>query len=147
MVTTALDPQVAVDPGVRWLRIIVAGVVLEFALVAVLVPIGVVFGEPFIPGSSTTGDYSVFFTAVPTACLVLGYVAGWLVVRKVAGRFAMHGFLTGIVATVFYLIMTAGSQGGLAPAIAGYGAMPFWGTQLLRIIGCTAGAAFRGRRR
>jgi len=31
-------------------------------------------------------------------------------------------------------------MGGLAPAITGYGATLFWGTQLLRIVGTTAGA-------
>jgi len=144
--TTTDDPPVAAASGFRWLRIIVAGVLLEFALVAVLVPIGIAFGEPFIEGSSTTGDYTVFFTAVPVACLVFGYVAGWLVVRRVSARFAMHGFLVGTVATVFYLIMTAAASGGLAPALAGYGPILFWGTQLLRILGSTAGAGFHAPR-
>ena len=144
--TTTVDPPIAVASGFRWLRIIVAGVLLEFALVAVLVPIGIMFGEPFIEGSSTTGDYTVFFTAVPLACLVFGYLAGWLVVRKVSARFAMHGFLVGIVATVFYLVMTAFAQGGLETAVAGYGPILFWVTQIVRIIGCTAGAAVHAPR-
>ena len=122
-----------------------AGVLLEFALVAILVPIGVTFGEPFIAGSSTTGDYTVFFTAVPVACLVLGYVAGMWTVRKVSVRFAMHGLLVGVVATLFYLAMSAFSQDGLSGAIAGYGPLLFWGTQLLRIVACTTGAALHGR--
>jgi len=130
--------------GIRWRRIVVGAVLLEFALVAVLVPIGITFGEPFIPGSSATGDYRVFFTAVPLACLVFGYVAGLLVVHKVSTRHALHGLLLGVAATALYLAMTAGTQGGLAPAITGYGAMLFWVTQILRIVGTTAGAVLHG---
>ena len=145
MTTTIEQPIRAA--GIRWGRIVVGAVLLEFVLVAVLVPIGLTFGEPFIPNSSTTGDYTVFFTAVPVACLVLGYVAGMLLVRNVLTRHALHGLLLGIAATAFYLAMTAGSQGGLAPAIAGYGATLFWLTQILRIVGTTAGASLHGRPR
>jgi hypothetical protein len=142
--TTTVE-QITRTAAIRWLRIVVGAVLLEFALVAVLVPIGITFGEPFITGSTTTGNHTVFFTAVPVACLVFGYIAGRLVVRNVSTRGALHGLLLGVAATAFYLVMTAGAQGGLAPAIAGYGATLFWVTQLLRIVGTTAGAVLHGQ--
>jgi len=63
--------------GIRWIRVVVAGILLEFALVAVLVPIGGIFGAPPGLGRNQTGSYAVFLTAVPVGCLVLGYLAGW----------------------------------------------------------------------
>ncbi|HEX7797745.1 MAG TPA: hypothetical protein VF456_25460 [Vicinamibacterales bacterium] len=128
--------------GIRWIRVIVAGILLEFALVAVLLPIGAIFGAPPGLGANQTGSYTVFLTAVPVACFILGCVAGWIVVRSVSAHYVAHGFLVGTVATTFYLVMTSlNPQGGLPAAIAGYGAIHFWATQILRIAGCTLGAA------
>ena len=125
-------------PGIRWMRVVVAGILLEFALVAVLVPIGAVFGAPPGLGRNQTGHYAVFLIAVPVACFVLGYVAGRIVVRRLSGYFVAHGLLVGIVATTFYLVITSlNPQGGLPAAIAGYGTIHFWATQILRIAGCT----------
>ena len=126
--------------GIRWRRVIVAGILLEFALVAVLVPIGAIFGAPSGLGRNQTGDYAVFLTAVPVLCLVFGCLAGWIAVRRVSTHFVAHGLLVGIVATTFYLVMTSlNPQGGLPAAIAGYGPIHFWATQILRIAGCALG--------
>jgi hypothetical protein len=126
--------------AIRWIRVTVAGILLEFALVAVLVPTGAIFGAPPGLGRNQTGSYAVFLTAVPVACFVLGYLAGWIVVRRVSAHFVAHGLLVGIVATMFYLVMTSlNPQGGLPAAIAGYGTIHFWSTQIVRIAGCTLG--------
>jgi len=126
--------------SIRWTRAIVAGILLELALVAVLVPIGAIFGAPPGLGRNQTGKYGVFFTAVPLACFVLGYCAGWIVARQVPTRFVAHGFLVGVAATTFYLLMTSlNPQGGLPAAIAGYGTIHFWGTQIARVAGSTLG--------
>ena len=122
----------------------VTAVLLEVVLVAVLVPIGVIFGGPFMPGSNATADYTVFFTAVPLACLVFGYVAGMLVVRKVSRQYAAHGLWVGVFATALYFLMCLFQEGGLPAVIAGYGVGLFWVTQVLRIAGCIAGAIARG---
>jgi len=148
MVSTTVEqaPSQLSSGGIRWIRVIVAGILLEFALVAVLVPIGAIFGAPSGLGRNQTGSYAVFLTAVPVACFVLGYLAGWLVVRRVSAHFAAHGLLVGIVATTFYLVMTSlNPQGGLPAAIAGYGTIHFWGTQILRIAGCTLGGIQHGK--
>jgi hypothetical protein len=149
-VSTAVErPPSGLAPSrIRWLRVVVAGILLEFALVAVLVPVGAIFGAPPGLGSNQTGSYAVFLTAVPVACFVLGYLAGWIVVRKVSAQFVAHGLLVGIVATTFYLVMTSlVPQGGLQAAIAGYGTIHFWGTQILRIAGCTLGGVLQRKDR
>jgi hypothetical protein len=134
--------------GIRWIRATVAGILLEFALVAVLVPVGAIFGAPPGLGRNQTGSYAVFLTAVPVACFVFGYLAGWIVVRRVSAHFVAHGLLVGIVATTFYLVMTSlNPQAGLPAAIAGYGTIHFWGTQILRIAGSTLGGALHGKAR
>jgi hypothetical protein len=126
--------------SIRWTRAIVAGILLELALVAVLVPIGAIFGAPPGLGRNQTGNYGVFFTAVPLACFVLGYSAGWIGARQVRTRFVAHGLLVGVTATTFYLLMTSlNPQGGLPAAIDGYGTIHFWGTQIARIAGATLG--------
>ena len=149
MSTAVERPPSGLAPSrIRWLRVVVAGILLEFALVAVLVPVGAIFGAPPGLGSNQTGSYAVFLTAVPVACFVLGYLAGWIVVRKVSAQFVAHGLLVGIVATTFYLVMTSlVPQGGLQAAIAGYGTIHFWGTQILRIAGCTLGGVLQRKDR
>ena len=131
--------------GIRWLRVVAGGILLEFALVAVLVPVGEIFGAPPGLGRNQTGAYTVFFTAVPLACIVLGYLAGWIVVRKVPTRFAAHGLLVGIVATTFYLAVSSLNPQGLSAVILAYGPIHFWSTQILRIAGCTVGGAWHGK--
>lgn len=124
------------------------GILLELALVAVLVPVGAVFGAPPGLGTNETPNAAVFLTAVPVACFVLGYLAGRIVVRKVPAHFAAHGLLVGIVATAFYLLMSSLNQrGGLSAAIAAYGTIHFWGAQLSRIAGCALGGAQHGKGR
>ena len=143
--TVEQRPAHASVDGIRWLRVIVGGILLEFALVAVLVPIGAIFGTPPGLGTNQTGHYAVFLTAVSMGCFVLGWMAGWLVVRSVSAHRSVHGLLVGVVATTFYLVMTSlVQQDGLSAAIAGYGAVHFWATQVLRIAGCTLGGCSAG---
>ena len=134
-----------VDRRIHWRRITIAAVLLEVVLVVVLVPIGIVFGEPFIPGSSDTGDYTIFFTAVPVGCFVVGYITGMIVVRPLRSRFILHGALTGILATAIYLALSALQPGSsLGEVAAGYGLGLFFATQVLRVAGCMLGAFVHG---
>ena len=83
----------------------------------------------------------MFLTAVPVACFVLGWLAGRIVVRRVSAHLVAHGLLVGVVGTTFYLVMSSLNPQGLASVIAAYGPLHFWGTQILRIAGCTVGGA------
>jgi len=147
-VTVEQRPPKFSSGGIRWPRVLVGGILLEFALVAVLVPIGEIFGAPPGLARNVTQSAGVFLTAVPVACGVLGYFAGRIVVRKVSDRFVAHGLLVGVVATGFYLLMSSLAQpGGLPDVIASYGTIHFWGTQALRVAGCTLGGTLHGHAR
>ena len=117
---------------------------LEVLLVALLTPIGLMFGSPFLEGST---DTTVFLVAVPAGCFVFAaIVSGWLF-RHATYHPVLQGGLLGIVATMLYLVLCLGAPGGLPGAIAGYGTPLFWGTQALRILGGAVGPAFRQARR
>lgn len=141
--TVEQRPSTFSSGGIRWLRVVAAGILLEFVLVAVLVPIGAIFGAPPGLGRNETQNAAVFLTAVPVACFVFGYVAGRIVVRRVSARFVAHGLLVGVVATAFYLVMSSLNPQGLSAVIAAYGPIHFWGTQISRIAGCTLGGVQR----
>jgi hypothetical protein len=127
--------------------VVIAGTLLEFALAAVLLPIGGVLRVAAGLGGNDTGNYTLFLTAVPVGCFVLGYLAAWLVVRRVSTRPLAHGLLVGIVATTFYLVGTSFNPRGLSGVIATYGTIHFWGTQIARIAGCSLGGMFSSSRR
>ena len=137
--TVEQSPSPLSSRGIRWMRVVAGGILLEVALVAVLVPIGAIFGAPPGLGANETQNAAVFLTAVPVACFVLGYLAARIVVRKVSAHRVAHGLLVGVVATTFYLGMSSFNPQSLAAVIAAYGTIHFWGTQILRIAGCTLG--------
>lgn len=143
--TVEQPPSPLASSGIRWMRVVAGGILLEFALVAVLVPIGAFFGAPPGLGTNETQNAAVFLTAVPVACFVLGYCAARIVVRKVSAHRVAHGLFVGLVATTFYLVMSSLNPQGLAAVIAAYGTIHFWGSQILRIAGCTLGG-FRERK-
>ena len=135
--TVEQPPSTLSSGGIRWLRVVVGAIVLELTLVAVLVPIGAIFGAPPGLGRNETQHAAVFLTAVPVACFVLGYIAGRIVTRRVSAHVVAHGLLVGVVATTFYLTMSSLNPRGLSAVIAAYGTIHFWGTQILRIAGST----------
>ena len=128
---------------IHWGRILAGGLLLELLLFVVLIPIGLVFGMPGVPGAT---DFTVFFVAVPVGCFVGGYaVAAWIL-RRVTSRRVLHGALLGVAATLLYLGLCAVQPGGIPAVIAGYGPPLFWASQALRIAGCALGASYGGGR-
>jgi hypothetical protein len=104
-----------------------------------------VVANPFV-ASEGGEDFTIFFVSVAVACLVAGAVAGIWVARPLATGFALHGTLTGIVATAIYLGICSIPPNTIATVFAAYG--PFWflAANGLRIAGAAAGAASRTRR-
>lgn len=146
MTATLTDDVNAPAPGgLRYGRIVIGAILLEVVLFAVLVPFGMVVGAQAVGGPGGGSRDTAFFAAVAIGCLAFGYLAGRLVVRGVASRRVVHGFLTGLVATAIYLAVCTFSAAGLAAAIAAYGPLLFWSNNLLRIVGTTAGAAHARR--
>ena len=81
-----------------------------------------------------------WFVAVAIGCAVFGYIAGRLVARGLTSRAVLHGLLVGVLATIIYLVLCMVGPGGLAAAVAFYGAPLYVSVNALRIAGCTAGA-------
>lgn len=138
-VTEAASPR----QRLRWPRIIVAAFLLELALFAVLVPIGLVFG---MPGAGNGTDFTVFFIAVPVGCLAFGYLFGLWLGKGVASRHALHGLLLGAAALLIYLAVCSIPPNTIATVVAGYGAIRFWSFNGLRLAGCVAGTIAARRR-
>ena len=112
---------------IRWGRIIGLAFALEAALFAALLPI-----QPLM-------SKTAWVACVAIACAVFGWVAGWLCARGLASRAVLHGALTGVLATVLYLLLNV-VAGGVGAAAAFYGWPVFVLLNALRIAGCTAGA-------
>ena len=114
---------------------------------ALLVPIGEIFGSPFaINPAKRTPNALIFFFSVPIACFVAGYWVLTRLARKLPSHAPLHGVLVGIVATGFYFGLAASQPKGLGAVVAAYGVPLFTLTQALRIAGCLAGAALQKRR-
>src|SRR5206468_5680828 len=106
--------------GIHWGRVVLGAFLLELALFAVLIPIGLAFGLPPTPPDVQPVDATVFFMSVPVACLVLGYLFGMWLARTVAANVVGHGALLGIVATMIYLGICAIPPSTIGAVVAMY---------------------------
>jgi hypothetical protein len=130
---------------IRWGRIVLAAFLLEVAITAVALPVGAVFGNPMNSADGPPVDGTVFRVVVALACFALGAVFGaWAVARATSG-FALQGLLVGLVAMGMYFGLCSLAPGGVAGVIAGYGLWVFVMFNVLRTLGCVAGAMYRGR--
>ena len=128
---------------IRWGRIVIGAVLLELLLMVAAVPLLGFVANPFAPGAgNASGNYTVFFAAVAVACFVVGTLMGWWVARPLFSQFALHGALTGIIATAIYLAICSIPPTTIPAVFAAYG--PFWFLLAngLRIVGASLGAAY-----
>jgi len=92
--------------GLRWGRILAAGVMAELAVFAVVFPVQHFFGQ------------QAFLASILVASFVMPYAAALWVCRRAASQFALHGALVGLVAALFYLIVAWGQTEPLLYKIA-----------------------------
>jgi hypothetical protein len=131
---------------IRWGRIVLAAVLLEIAIIAVAVPVGLIFGNPLSTGANAPpANPTIYYVVVALACLVLGAVFGAWAVRGASSGFAWQGLLVGIIAMALYFGLCSLAPGGLPAVIAGYGPARFVMFNTLRTIGCVGGAVLKGR--
>jgi hypothetical protein len=130
---------------IRWGRIVVGAFLLELVLIVAAVPLLGFVANPLAPGAQGDGNFTIFFVSVAVACFVVGALLGWWVARPLTSRLALHGVLTGVVATAIYLGICSIPPTTIAAVFAAYG--PFWFVLAngLRIIGATLGATYQGR--
>jgi hypothetical protein len=120
---------------IHWIRVLVAAVLLEAALVVITLGISL-----FVP-------VSAILPFVPPVVFVVSFPFGMWVARKPIGGFVLHGTLVGVVATLIYFAIVIAQLGSLRPAIEAYGPVSFFLANALKILGCVAGAYAAGRGR
>ena len=118
---------------IRWGRVIGFAFALEVVLFATLLPLQAVL------------SLRVWFVAVAIGCAVFAYAAGRLAARGLTSGSVVHGILVGVIATGIYVVINLFAPGGLAAAVAFYGAALFVLLNVLRIAGCAAGAFHQAR--
>jgi len=143
---TAGRPLASAAPGLRWGRIVGGAIAIEVLLIVVAIPLFALLDNPFIEGAGNAdGNYTTIFVAIAVACLLIGALCGRWVARPLSSQFALHGALTGIVATAMYLAIASIPPNTIAAVYAAYG--PFWFITAngLRIVGSLLGAALSRR--
>lgn len=120
---------------IHWIRVLVAAVLFEVALIAITVVV------------SQFMAVEAFLSFVPAVVFVVGFPFGMWAARKTASGFLLHGTLVGIVATLIYFALVLGQFGSLTPVIDMYGPVSFFLANALKILGCVAGAYAAGRQR
>lgn len=80
---------------IRWVRIIVAAVLVEVALLAIAIPLNM----------SANGRAILLALVIPL-CVVGVFIGGWWAAQRASGLFVLHGLLVGIVAALIYGALT-----------------------------------------
>jgi hypothetical protein len=120
--------------AIRWLRVVVAALLVEVGLIATTVP--------FVP---LVGDQA-FFIAVPIACVIVPFGVVYFATRNLQSAHVLHGVLIGVVATLMYFALVIGT-GSIAETAATYGPALFVIVNVLRFLSSVTGGYAAGRRR
>jgi len=124
----------------NWLRVLGGGFLIEVVLAVVLIGGFAVAGIDLAAGVST-----VSAVIIGVSCFVGAFaVVAWLA-RGIQRQRAWNGFLMGVVATLLYVGLIAGS-GQMAAALAAYGAVTFVIVNGMRLLGALLGGMAAERR-
>ena len=110
--------------GIRWLRVLLGGFLAEVLVIALVIPLSLLFGKNVLP------------YAAPLASLLACFVFAIWVGRGLNSRFVLHGVLVGVVATLIYVALTRGGPEPPAYLVA----------HALKILGGAAGGLVAARR-
>jgi hypothetical protein len=80
---------------IRWVRIIVAAVLIEVVLLAIAVPLNL----------SANGRAILLALVIPL-CVLGSFIGGWWTARGAGGLLLLHGVLVGAVAALIYGALT-----------------------------------------
>jgi hypothetical protein len=128
------------NPRIHWSRIALAAALLELAITALVIPFGVIFGNPLSPSTNRPGASMLpYLLAAAAGCAVFGFLFGRWAARGTGGRSGLHGLLTGIVATLLYVAMGSVAPGGLTGLVTAYGAGWYVLFNVVRVAGCWIG--------
>lgn len=135
------------DRRIRWGRIVLAAFLLEVAITAVVLPVGMIYGDPLSAPPGQPINATPYFVAAAAGCAVLGFLFGMWGAAKASSRFSLHGLLVGITAMLLYFGLCSLAPGGLPAVIAAYGLAIYVLLNVLRTLGCWAGGIYLGKRR
>ena len=80
---------------IRWVRIIVAAIVVEVVLLAIAIPLNM----------SANGRALLLVLVIPL-CVVGTFMGGWWTAQKAGGLCLLHGLLVGVLAALIYGALT-----------------------------------------
>ena len=110
---------------IHWVRVLIGGFLAEVSVIAVVIPVFLLFGQ-----------YAVSYAAL-SGSLVMCFLFALWVGRSVNSRLVLHGILVGVVATILYVGLTRGRPEPPAYLVA----------HVLKILGGAAGGFFAERQR
>jgi hypothetical protein len=121
---------------INWKRILIAAVLAELVLFAI-----------YLPGRRQYADPSSNFRHIFLLCMViLMFLGGLWVARKIESHFILHGLLMGIAANVIYVLLAPLFVLRTSPSPRFHWmALIFWA--LPKMLPAAAGAYVGGRRR
>jgi putative membrane protein (TIGR04086 family) len=110
--------------GIRWLRVLLAGFLAEVLVIALVIPFALLLGKNTLTYTAPVASF--------LACFVFAIWVG----RRLDSRFALHGILVGVVATLIYVALTRGGPEPPAYLVA----------HALKLLGGAAGGLVAARR-
>jgi hypothetical protein len=81
---------------IHWLRVLIGGFLAEASVIAVVIPVFLLFGQRAVAYAALSGS------------LVMCFLFALWVGRRVDSRLVLHGILVGVVATILYVGLTRG---------------------------------------
>ena len=118
---------------IYWFRVLLGGFLIEVVLAVVLLGGFAAAGVDIANGVSTASAVIIGVGCFAAAFLIVLWLG-----RAIKDHLVLHGFLMGLVATLIYLGLVAGS-GQMSSALAVYGPATFVILNVVRIVGAVFG--------
>jgi hypothetical protein len=126
---------------IYWWRVLLGGLLIEVLLAIVLVGGFAAAGVDLAKGVSTTSAVIIGIGCFAAAFLIVLWLG-----RGIQSHLVLHGFLMGLVASLLYVGLVAGS-GQMSTALAAYGPATFVTVNAVRLVGAMVGGVAAERRR
>jgi hypothetical protein len=126
---------------IYWWRVLIGGLLIEVLLAIVLVGGFAAAGVDLAKGVSTTSAVIIGIGCFAAAFLIVLWLG-----RGIQSHLVLHGFLMGLVASLLYVGLVAGS-GQMSTALAAYGPATFVTVNAVRLVGAMVGGVAAERRR
>ena len=126
---------------IYWVRVLLGGFLIEVVLLIVLLGGFASAGVDIANGVSTASA-----VIIGVGCFAAAFVIVLWLCRGIESHLVLHGFLMGLVATLIYVGLVAGS-GQMTAALAAYGPATFVTVNAVRIVGAVCGGVACERRR